>query len=148
MTYSIGQLASAAGTRIETIRYYERRGLMPDPPRANSGYRRYPDDAPQRLRFIRRAKRLGFTLKEIMALLRLQAGGERADIKAIAEDKLAEIETRLADLERMRITLDDVTRRCSGQGPIAGCPIIETLNHEPVEHTRGDMGVRHSGNAP
>ena len=105
MTYSIGQLANAADTRVETIRYYERRGLMPEPPRANSGYRRYPRDAEQRLRFIRRAKRLGFTLKEIMALLRLQAGGERADIKAIAEDKLDEIETRLADLERMRVTL-------------------------------------------
>lgn len=128
MGYSIGQLAQTAGIGIETIRYYERRGLMPEPPRAASGYRRYPDDAAQRLRFIRRAKRLGFTLDEIIALLRLQAGGERADVKAAAEAKLAEIETRLADLERMRDTLRDVTRRCSGHGPVAGCPIIETLN--------------------
>lgn len=146
MTYSIGQLANAADTRVETIRYYERRGLMPEPPRANSGYRRYPRDAEQRLRFIRRAKRLGFTLKEIMALLRLQAGGERADIKAIAEDKLDEIETRLADLERMRVTLHDVTRRCSGRGPVTGCPIIETLNHEPKQHGQRDTDVCHNGN--
>ncbi|MES1933960.1 MerR family transcriptional regulator [Salinisphaera shabanensis T35B1] len=146
MTYSIGQLANAADTRVETIRYYERRGLMPEPPRANSGYRRYPRDAEQRLRFIRRAKRLGFTLKEIMALLRLQAGGERADIKAIAEDKLDEIETRLADLERMRVTLHDVTRRCSGRGPVTGCPIIETLNHEPKQHTQRDTDVCRDGN--
>ena len=95
MTYSIGQLAKATDTGIETIRYYERRGLMPEPPRAASGYRRYPADAVQRLRFIRRSKRLGFTLDEISALLQLQAGGQRADIKAIAEAKLEEIETRL-----------------------------------------------------
>ncbi|MES1952607.1 MerR family transcriptional regulator [Salinisphaera sp. S4-8] len=128
MTYSIGQLAKAADTGIETIRYYERRGLMPEPPRAASGYRRYPDDAAQRLHFIRRSKRLGFTLDEISALLQLQAGGQRADIKAIAEAKLEEIETRLDDLQRMRTTLQDMTQRCSGHGPVAGCPIIETLN--------------------
>lgn len=130
MGYSIGQLAQTAGIGVETIRYYERRGLMPEPPRAASGYRRYPEDAAQRLRFIRRAKRLGFTLDEIIALLRLQAGGERADVKAAAEAKLAEIETRLADLERMRDTLRDVTYRCSGHGPVAGCPIIETLSED------------------
>ena len=130
MTYSIGQLAQAADAGVETIRYYERRGLMPEPPRAASGYRRYPDEAAQRLRFIRRAKRLGFTLDEIMALLRLQAGGERVEVKAVAEAKLVEIETRLNDLERMRDTLRDVTRRCSGHGPVAGCPIIETLNED------------------
>jgi MerR family mercuric resistance operon transcriptional regulator len=128
MTYSIGQLAKATDTGIETIRYYERRGLMPEPPRAASGYRRYPADAVQRLRFIRRSKRLGFTLDEISALLQLQAGGQRADIKAIAEAKLEEIETRLDDLQRMRATLEDMTRRCSGHGPVEGCPIIETLN--------------------
>lgn len=128
MAYSIGQLAQAADTGVETIRYYERRGLMPEPPRAPSGYRRYPEHAAGRLRFIRRAKRLGFTLEEIAALLSLQAGGERAEVKAVAEAKLAEIETRLADLERMRDTLHNVTRRCSGQGPVAGCPIIETLS--------------------
>lgn len=130
MAYSIGQLARVGDTGVETIRYYERRGLMPEPPRAASGYRRYPKDAAQRLRFIRRAKQLGFTLDEIMSLLQLQAGGRRADIKTIAEAKLAEIETRLTDLQRMRATLYDVTCRCSGEGPVDGCPIIETLNDD------------------
>lgn len=130
MPYSIGQLAKTADTGIETIRFYERRGLMPEPPRAASGYRRYPLDAADRLRFIRRAKRLGFTLDEIATLLGLQAGGERAEVKAVALAKLAEIEARLADLERMRAALEDMTRRCSGEGPVAGCPIIETLSDE------------------
>jgi len=130
MTYSIGQLAKAAETGVETIRFYERRGLMPEPPRASSGYRRYPLDAADRLRFIRRAKRLGFTLDEITTLLGLQSGGERAKVKVIALAKLSEIEIRLADLERMRAALQDMTQRCSGEGPVAGCPIIETLTDE------------------
>ncbi|MBO9470691.1 MerR family DNA-binding protein [Endozoicomonas sp. G2_2] len=130
MPYSIGQLATAADAGVETIRYYERRGLMPEPPRAASGYRRYPEDAARRLRFIRRAKRLGFTLEEIRSLLELQAGGQRADIKRVAEAKLAEIEARLGDLQRMRATLYDVTCRCSGEGSVDGCPIIETLNDD------------------
>ncbi|MES1927184.1 MerR family DNA-binding protein [Salinisphaera sp. T31B1] len=127
MSYSIGQLAKTADTGVETIRFYERRGLMPEPPRAASGYRRYPPGAADRLRFIRRAKQLGFTLDEITTLLGLQAGGERAEVKGIALAKLSEIEARLADLERMRAALQDMTRRCSGEGPVAGCPIIETL---------------------
>lgn len=145
MTYSIGQLARAGDTGVETIRYYERRGLMPEPPRAASGYRRYPTDAAGRLRFIRRAKRLGFTLDEIAALLQLQAGGERAEVKAVAEAKLAEIETRLADLERMRDTLRDVTRRCSGHGSVAGCPIIETLSDDARANAATTQEDTHHG---
>jgi len=135
MTYSIGQIANAADTGVGTIRYYERRGLMPEPPRAASGYRRYPGEAAQRLRLIRRAKRLGFTLNEVKSLLQLQSGGQRADIKVIAETKLTEIETRLRDLKRMHSTLCDVTRRCSGHGPAIGCPIIETLNGDDAANT-------------
>ena len=130
MPYSIGQLARTADTGVETIRFYERRGLMPEPPRAASGYRRYPLDAADRLRFIRRAKRLGFTLDEITTLLNLQDGGERAEVKAITLAKLDEIEARIDDLQRMRAALQDMTRRCSGTGPVAGCPIIETLSDE------------------
>jgi len=130
MPYSIGQLAKTADTGVETIRFYERRGLMPEPPRAASGYRHYPLDAADRLRFIRRAKRLGFTLDEITTLLNLQNGGERAEVKAITLAKLDEIEARIDDLQRMRVALQDMTRRCSGTGPVAGCPIIETLSDE------------------
>jgi len=130
MSYSIGQLAKTTGIGVETIRYYERRGLMPDPPRTASGYRHYPRSAADRLRFIQRAKRLGFTLQEVATLMRLEAGGNRADVKAIASNKLTEIECRIADLERMRITLQNLSDRCTGHGPVAGCPIIEALTGE------------------
>ncbi|MAA73242.1 MAG: heavy metal-responsive transcriptional regulator [Salinisphaeraceae bacterium] len=128
MSYSIGQLAKSADTGVETIRFYERRGLMPDPPRAPSGYRRYPRDATDRLLFIRRAKRLGFTLDEIGTLLALQEGGGRAAVKAIAQAKLAQIEARIDDLRRMRKTLAELEKQCSGHGPVPGCPIIEALS--------------------
>lgn len=130
MPYSIGELARHADTGVETIRFYERRGLMPDPPRSANGYRQYPTAAVQRLQFIRRAKRLGFTLDEITTLLGLQSGGDRAEVKTIALAKLDEIETRIADLDRMRVTLSELTERCSGAGPVSGCPIIETLTGE------------------
>ncbi|KEZ75774.1 MerR family transcriptional regulator [Salinisphaera hydrothermalis] len=130
MSYSIGQLAKNADTGVETIRFYERRGLMPEPPRAASGYRRYPLDAVGRLLFIRRAKRLGFSLEEIGTLLSLQEGGDKTQIKGIAQAKLAQIETRIEDLKRMRATLADLEQQCSGRGPVAGCPIIEALAEE------------------
>lgn len=128
MSISIGQLAKTTETGIETIRFYERRGLMPDPPRAPSGYRRYPEDAVSRLRFIRRAKRLGFTLEEIGTLLNLQHGGDRSEVKAVAQAKLAQIEARIDDLRSIRKTLANLEKQCSGHGPVEGCPIIESLN--------------------
>lgn len=134
MSYSIGQLARTASTGVETIRYYERRGLMPEPPRAASGYRRYPLDAADRLYFTQRGKRLGFTLEEIAGLLKLEEGGDRARVKAFAEAKLEEIETRIADLEHMRASLRELTAHCSGEGPVAGCPIIEALNDTANDH--------------
>lgn len=134
MSLSIGQLAKTVETGVETIRFYERRGLMPEPPRTASGYRRYPRDATDRLLFIRRAKRLGFSLDEIGTLLRLQDGGDRGEVKAIAQAKLAQIEARIDDLRRMRKTLADLEKRCSGHGPVAGCPIIEALNKPEAEH--------------
>lgn len=127
MSYSIGQLAKSADMGVETIRFYERRGLVPEPPRAPSGYRRYPRDATDRLRFIRRAKHLGFTLDEIDHLLSLQQGGNRAEVKETAQAKLAQIEARIEALKRMRAALADLEKQCSGRGPIVGCPIIETL---------------------
>lgn len=128
---TIGQLARSAGSDVETIRYYERRGLLPPPPRAGNGYRRYPPDAVRQLRFIRRAKTLGFTLTEIGELLSLrEAGGNRASVKQLARARLADLESRLADLQRMRDALADLDRRCSGEGPVSGCPIIEALNED------------------
>ena len=130
MDYLIGQLAKSANTDIETIRFYERRGLIPAPPRTSGGYRRYPAAEADRLRFIRRAKVLGFTLNEIGPLLKLQEGGDRHEVKSVAQTKLSEIEARIADLQSMRYTLTKLVNDCSGRGPVAGCPIIEALNSE------------------
>lgn len=128
---TIGQLARRAGSDVETIRYYERRGLLPPPPRAGNGYRRYPPDAVGQLRFIRRAKTLGFTLAEIQELLSLRrTGQDRAAVKQLARDRLADLDARLADLQRMRNALADLDRRCSGEGPVTGCPIIDALNED------------------
>ena len=131
MSYTIGQLARAADSDVETIRYYERRGLMPAPPRGANGYRHYPPAAADRLRCIRRAKRLGCTLAETRDLLSLHDGaGARAEGKDLARKKLADLDERLADLARMREALADLEARCSGRGPVQGCPIIQALSDE------------------
>ena len=129
---SIGRLARASGVGVETIRFYEREGLLAPPPRTAAGYRQYDSDAIERLGFIRRAKRLGFSLEEIRELLDLaEAHGERARVKSLAEHKLAEIERRIEELRRMRKALAELTRQCSGHGPVEGCPIIEALTMDP-----------------
>lgn len=128
---TIGQLARQTAVGVETIRFYEREGLMPKPARSASGYRQYGSEAAGRLGFIRRAKALGFSLGEIRDLLALaEPAGDRARVKALAEHKLAEIERRMEELRRMRAALADLDRQCSGQGPVEGCPIIEALNGE------------------
>lgn len=128
---SIGRLARAADVGVETIRFYEREGLLPEPARTASGYRQYPLDTIDRLGFVRRAKRLGFSLAEIRELLALaHADGERARVKAIAEQKLSVIEQRIGELTRMRDALTGLTHQCSGRGPIEGCPIIEALTDD------------------
>ena len=125
---SIGRLARASGVGVETIRFYEREGLLAPPPRTAAGYRQYDAEAVERLGFIRRAKQLGFSLEEIRELLGLaEAHGDRARVKALAEHKLAEIERRIDELRRMRAALAELNRQCSGRGPVEGCPIIEAL---------------------
>ena len=129
---TIGQLARYAGSDVETIRYYERRGLIPEPPRSANGYRRYPTSAADRLRFIQRAKRLGFSLDEIGDLLALQqTNADRSEIKTLTRHKLADLDQRIADLQRMRAVLAELDTRCSGHGPAEGCPIIEALGQTP-----------------
>lgn len=126
---TIGTVARSAGVGVETVRFYERHGLLPEPPRRASGYRQYDAGAVAVLRFIRRAKALGFTLKEIKVLLglRLDATTTRAKVREEAATKVADIESRIADLQRMREALQTLIKKCHGKGSSPGCPIIEAL---------------------
>ncbi len=126
---TIGRLASRAGVGVETIRYYERKGLLEPPPRTSSGYRQYPEEAVQRLLFIRRAKELGFTLKEIGELLAL-CGNPRAtcaDVRQRAEQKRADIDRRIQGLKKMRLALDTLLASCTGNAPFNECPILRAI---------------------
>ena len=128
----IGEVAKAAGIGIDAVRFYEREGLIPEPARRPSGYRMYSPDVVLSLRFIRRAKELGFSLKEIAELLSLEtaAAATAADVRKLAETKLADIEERIRALQRMRRALRKATESCTGQGPTSGCSILQTLNRE------------------
>lgn len=131
----IGQLANQAGVAIDTVRYYEREGLLPPPQRRASGYRDYSVRDIARLRFIRRAKNLGFSLQEIHALLRLSESrdADRAEVRTLAQHRLADIEGKLHELEAMRAALAKLVRHCAGHGSLDDCPIIETLlDIEPI----------------
>ncbi len=129
---TIGKVAGRIGVGIETIRYYEHRGLIEPPPRSDSGYRQYPEATVQRLRFIRRAKKLGFSLKEIKELLSLQSNPQTtcADIQQRAELKLADIHQRIADLEKMANALDTLVTACSADATSGECPILQALTED------------------
>jgi MerR family mercuric resistance operon transcriptional regulator len=134
---TIGQVAKTADVNIETVRYYERRGLLPEPHRRPSGYRNYPPDAVRRIRFIKHAQQLGFSLQEVSELLQLRVdpGTSCHEVKQRAEAKNAEIERRIEDLRCMQQALATLAEACSGQGPINECPILDALDF----HARGDM---------
>lgn len=121
----IGELARRVGVPIDTVRYYERNGLLPPPPRRASGYRDFEDLDVARLQFVLRAKSLGFTLAEIRELAELADAhdGDVQHIRAIAADRLAQIEERIAQLSRVRDALRAVVAECPGDGPVDGCPI-------------------------
>ncbi len=129
---TIGQLARRAGIGVETVRFYERKGLLPEPPRTRSGYRLYPEEAVRRLRFVRRAKELGFTLAEIRELLELRAGpgATCAQVRERAREKLADIEARIRSLERIRAALQRLAEDCPASGPVARCPILAAMEEE------------------
>lgn len=132
---TISRLAHQSGVNLETVRYYERQGLLPKPPRTASGYRMFPSEAVRRLRFIKRAQQLGFSLNEIRELLslRMRPGTKRADIRARAEAKIADIEEKIRALDAMKKTLRRLADRCDGCGPLADCPILESLDTEVAE---------------
>jgi MerR family transcriptional regulator, copper efflux regulator len=129
---TIGTVAKRAGVAIDTIRYYEREGLLPEPLRRASGYRSYNETAISRLRFIRRAKDLGFTLEEIRDLLALSADRHRG-VKAVrerAQQRLASIDARIAELTRIRQGLEQLIEACPGRGDPEQCPILRALADE------------------
>lgn len=131
-TLKIGEVAGRAGVNIDTVRYYERAGLLPEPPRRPSGYRAYDDSAIRRLRFIRRAKTLGFTLEEIGELLSISAQEDVRAAKKAARNKLIAVDARLAELQRIRDALAGLIENCPGHGRADACPILATLN-DPAE---------------
>jgi len=123
---TIGKAARQAQVGIDTVRFYERQGLLPAASRTASGYRLYTADDVDRLRFIRRAKTLGFSLHEIAELLRLNAGnGTRGSVRKLAQRRLEDLERKIAELGAIRDALAQLVRRCTGEGPVTGCPIIE-----------------------
>ncbi|MEO8161808.1 MAG: MerR family transcriptional regulator [Arenimonas sp.] len=128
----IGHLAKLAGVAIDTVRYYERKGLLPEPLRQHSGYRRYQEEDVLRLRFIRRSKMLGFTLEEIGGLLELSGrrNQDMADFKQAAQARLQSLEARIAELERVRAGLQRLVTSCPGHGSLATCPILSALSEE------------------
>lgn len=127
---TIGQVARLAGVGVETVRFYERQGLIKEPNRKPSGYRQYAGEALSRLHFIRRAKELGFSLKEVRELLALgsDSAATSADVKRRAEAKIADIEARIRDLQRTRGVLRKLADACPGHGPLDECPILEALD--------------------
>src|SRR5258706_7628452 len=125
---TIGRLAAAAGVNVETIRYYQRRGLVDEPSKPLGGQRRYALSAATRVRFIKRAQQLGFTLEEVTGLLLLEDGQNCRETRLLAERKLALIEKRIADLTRMRRTLKGLIIECAAGRGRRSCPIIATLS--------------------
>ncbi|MCF6285509.1 MAG: MerR family DNA-binding protein [Candidatus Hydrogenedentes bacterium] len=131
---TIGKVARLAEVGIETIRFYEREGLIPDPPRSESGYRHYGEDSVARIRFIKKAKALGFSLAEIGELLSLRAkpSGSCANVQAKAHEKIAEIDQKIETLQAMRTSLQGLVVECRGTGPRSKCPILNTLEAKEI----------------
>jgi MerR family mercuric resistance operon transcriptional regulator len=127
---TIGTLAKRGGVNVETIRYYQRRGLLEEPSKPTGGFRRYLPDSVKRVRFIKRAQNLGFTLNEILGLLDLDELDERKaclETRGIAAHKLKLIEQKIADLSKMKQSLARLVRACHASSNIAPCPIIHLL---------------------
>jgi MerR family transcriptional regulator, copper efflux regulator len=127
---TIGQVAKRANVGVETVRFYEREGLIDQPPRRVSGYRAYPADTADRVRFIKRAKELGFALKEIKELLalRLAPGATCGQVRKRALGKIADIEEKVRSLQRMKRALEKLADACDGQGAVSECPILDALD--------------------
>ncbi len=129
----IGEVAERAGVGVETVRFYERRGLLPEPPRRASGYRAFPPESVERLRFIRRSQRLGFSLAEIRDLLALHPESRHAcsAVREHAEEKLADVRGRIRDLRAVERALVRLASACADNETLGVCPLLESLGqHE------------------
>lgn len=137
--YTVSQLARAAGVGTETVRHYEEIGLLAAAARSNSGYRLFPPESVSRLSFIRQAKSLGFTLPEIAELLKLSdqrqsdSATDMLRLREAATAKMADIESRMAELQKVREGLKQLVASCPGQGRLAACPILSALSGERAE---------------
>lgn len=131
-TLRTGEVAARAGVNVQTLRYYERRGLLEEPERRASGYREYSPDAVQLIRFIKRAQELGFTLAEVEALLRLRSDQETAcsEVRTAAEAKIEDIEQKIRDLRAMKRALGTLVASCATEGSPRHCPILEALDDD------------------
>ncbi len=132
---TIGKVARSAGVGIETIRFYEREGLIAEPPRSESGYRQYPEETIARISFTKRAKELGFTLKEIRELLSLRIDPQTTccEIRGRAKAKIADVDEKIQTLQKMKGALVKLTSVCRGSGPKSECPILDYLDLEEKE---------------
>lgn len=133
---TIGEVAKAAQIGVETVRFYEREGLIAKPPRKRSGYRQYPPDTARRIRFIWGAKELGFTLREIGELLDLRVDPAKscADVRALANTKIADVQAKMSDLARIQAALKTLARACRGKGPESERPILDALDGQGKAH--------------
>lgn len=140
---TIGELARACGVRVETIRYYERRGLIPDPRPRGVGYREFSEEDTRRVHFIKQAQGLGFTLKEIAELLALRVSRRTpcGEVRDLAEAKLADIEEKLRALRSFKRALERLVDQCQRSGPTGGCPILDALDEPSTRKTRRSRGA-------
>ena len=143
---TIGKLAKKVGVSADTVRFYERCGLIAEPARTPSNYRVYPVEDANRIRFIKRAKNLGFSLSEIKELLAMRQNPSisKADIKKKTEDKIADIKSKIADLTRILGALEHLAESCDGHGPTSDCPIIEAMDEQVDDR---EVHHKHHGGA-
>jgi MerR family mercuric resistance operon transcriptional regulator len=141
--FTIGDVADAAGVGVETVRYYERRGLVPQPSRGLRSYRRYGSGHVNRIRFIKRAQALGFSLEEIATLLKLEDGTDRRSIRRIAAERLEETRRRIADLKRIEHGLAHLLHECETHSKAPRCPIISAIATARNKHAGSEWQDSH-----
>lgn len=129
-TLTTSEVAERADVNVQTVRYYERRGLIPEPPRTSAGYRQYGPEHVARIRFIKRAQELGFTLEEAHELLALRAApsADRRAVRQVAREKIDEVRAKIRDLVRIEATLEELVAACDGEGTTDDCPILHALS--------------------